>query len=82
MRDRHVFMWLSVKVLNVFNTLTLIHIFWKTKTFLKKLKYSFLFETPKIENTSFPFKATLLRQMEWGLQNGLITKNGVLLATT
>ena len=29
MRDRYVFMWQSVKVLNVFNTLTLIQIFWK-----------------------------------------------------
>ena len=50
----------SVKVLNVFNTVTLIQIFWKTKTFLKKLEYFFLVETTKIETTSFPFKTALL----------------------
>ena len=59
LRDRHVFMWQSVKVLNVFNALTLIQIFWKTKSFLKKLKCSFLVETTKIESTSFPFKTAL-----------------------
>ena len=59
LRDRHIFMWQSVKVLNVFNTLTLIQIFWKTKTFFKKLEYHFLVETTKIENTSFPFKTAL-----------------------
>ena len=53
-------MWKSVKVLNVFNTLTLFQIFWKTKTFFKKLEYRFLAETTKIENTSFQFKTALL----------------------
>ena len=52
-------MWQSVKVSNVFNTLTLKQIFWKTKTFFKKLEYRFLVETTKIENTSFPFKTAL-----------------------
>ena len=37
----------SVKVSNVFNTLTL------------KQEYSFLVEATKIENTSFPFKTAL-----------------------
>ena len=32
----------SVKILNVFNTLTLKQIFWKTKTIFKKLEYVFL----------------------------------------
>ena len=59
MRDRYVFMWQSVKVLNVFNTLTLIQIFWKTKAFFKNLEYRFLVETTKIENTLFPFKTAL-----------------------
>ena len=40
-------------------TLTLKQIFWKTKTFFKKLEYRFLVETTKIENTSFPFKTAL-----------------------
>ena len=75
-----------MKILNVFNTLTLIQIFWKTKTFFKKLEYSFLVETTKIESTSFPFKTALsekpmLRQIEWRLQNGHITKSGVLPVT-
>ena len=48
-----------MKVSNVFNTLTLKEIFWKTKTFFKKLEQRFLVETTKIENTSFPFKTAL-----------------------
>ena len=39
-----------------FNILTLLQIFWKTKTVFKKLEYQFLVETTKIENTSFPIK--------------------------
>ena len=48
-----------MKVSNVFNTLTLKQIFWKTKTFFQKLEYHFLVETTKIENTPFPFKTAL-----------------------
>ena len=48
-----------MKVLNAFNTLTLIQIFWKMKTLFKKLEYCFLVETTEIENTSFPFKTAL-----------------------
>ena len=58
-RDRHIFMWQSVKVSNVFNILTLKQIFSKTKTFFKKLEYQFLVETTKTENTSFPFKTAV-----------------------
>ena len=54
LRDGHIFPWQSVKILNVFKTLK--QIFWKTKTFLKKLEYSFLVEITKIENVSFPDK--------------------------
>ena len=39
------------KILNVFNTLTLKQILWKTKTFSKKLEYPFLVENTKIEYT-------------------------------
>ena len=49
----------SVKVSKVFNTLTLKQIFWKTKTFMKKLEYRLLVEATKIQNTSFPFKTAL-----------------------
>ena len=48
-----------MEILNVFNTLTLIQVFWKTKTFFKKLENRFLVETTQIKNTSFPFKAAL-----------------------
>ena len=53
-------MWQSVKILSVFNTLTLKEIFWKTKTFLKKLEYHFLVESTKIESASFPYKTSIL----------------------
>ena len=42
-----------------FQSLTLKQIFWKTKTFFKKLENHFLVETTKIENTSFSFKTAL-----------------------
>ena len=53
-------MWQPVTILSVFNTLTLKEIFWKTKTFLKKLEYHFLVESTKIESTSFPYKTSIL----------------------
>ena len=52
-------MWQSVKILNVFNTLTLKQIFWKTKTFLKKLECRFLVDSTKIENASFAYKTVI-----------------------
>ena len=50
-------MWQSVKISNVFNTLTLKQIFWKTKS--KKLEYRFSIESTKIENASFPYKTAI-----------------------
>ena len=45
----------------------------------------FLVQTTKIGKTPFPFKTALsevmLRQIEWRLQSGPITKGGVLLVT-
>ena len=58
-------MWQSVESFNVFNTLTLKQIFWKTKTFFKRLEHRFLDERTKIEHASFPFKTAILRQVEW-----------------
>ena len=49
----------SVEVLNVFNTLALKQIFWKTKTFFKKLEYRFLVRSTKIENAPFPYKTAI-----------------------
>ena len=77
MRDRHVFMWQSVKILNVFDTLNLIQVFWKTETFFKKplrLKaYHF--------HSKLLCEKPMLRQIEWRLQNGPIIKSGVLPVT-
>ena len=50
--------WQSVKVSNVFDTLTFKQIFWKTKAFFEKLEYRFLVKTTQTENT-FPFKTAL-----------------------
>ena len=52
-------MWQSVEILNVFNTLTLKQIFWKTKKKFKKLEFYFLVQTTKIGNALFPFKAAI-----------------------
>ena len=43
-------------MLNVFSNLTLKLIFWKRKTFFKKLEYRFLVESTKIENAWFSYK--------------------------
>ena len=42
LRDQQVFMWRSVKTLNIFSTSNLKQIFQKTITFFKKLQYCFL----------------------------------------
>ena len=59
LRDRHVFIWQSMEILRVFNTLTLKQIFWKTKTFFKNLEYRFLVQSTKIEKASFPYKTAI-----------------------
>ena len=46
-------------MLNDFNALTLKKIFWKAKTFLKKLEYRFLVVSTKIEKALFPYKTAL-----------------------
>ena len=49
----------SQGILSVFNILTLKQGYWKTKTFLKKLKCCFLVGGAKIENVKFPCKNAL-----------------------
>ena len=79
-------MWQSVEILNVFNTLNLKQILWKKKTFFKRLEYRFLVENTEIENASCPYKTavskTNVKTIEWEVQNGPITKNGILPVTT
>ena len=60
---------------------------WNTFSGKRKLfPFRFLFESTKIENASFPYKNAyqklMLRQKEWWLQNGAITKNRILPLTT
>ena len=45
--------------LSVFKTLSLKQIFWKKKTFFKKLEYRFLVESSNIENALFPYKIAI-----------------------
>ena len=59
MRDRHAFTWQSVEILNVFNTLTLKQIFWKTKTFFQNTGVPFFSWKYKIENAPLPFKTAM-----------------------
>ena len=59
LRDRHVFYVTISESFKRFQYFNLEQIFWKIKTFFKKLEYCFLVETTKIENTSFPFKTAL-----------------------
>ena len=51
------------------------------KTIFKKLEYRFLIDSTKFENayfhTKLPYQKLMLRQIEWWLQSGPITKNGV-----
>ena len=77
LRDWHAFMWQLVKVLNVFNTLTLIQIFWKTKTFFQNW---FTGKTRHFHSKLLCQKS-MLRQIEWRLKNGPITKSGFLQVT-
>ena len=59
LRDPHVFIGQLVEIKNGFNTLTLEQIFWKTKTFFKKLENHFLVESSKIENALFPYESVI-----------------------
>ena len=72
--------------LTVFDTSTLKQIFWKPTAFFKKLEICFLIESTKIEkayfHTKLPYQNPMLRQTEWLVRNGPITKNRVLLVTT
>ena len=44
---------------NIVKRLTLKHIFWKAKTFLKKLEYRFLVKSTKIENTLLSYNTII-----------------------
>ena len=79
LKDRRIFMWQLQKILNIFTALALKQVFWKTKSFYEKLECHFLVEISTIENdifhTKLPCQKPMLRQIEWGVQNGPITKD-------
>ena len=50
------FMWQPLKVLRVFDTLTVNQISGKTKSFFKKLEYNVSVESTKIEIATFSYK--------------------------
>ena len=78
LRDQQVFMWRSVKTLNIFSTSNLKQIFQKTITFFKKLQYCFLVWGTRSKThhfrTKLPYLQPMLRQIQWWPQNGPITK--------
>ena len=59
LRYCHSFMWQSLEILSVLNTVILKKIFEKAKAFFKKLETCFLVESTKIENATFPYKTAL-----------------------
>ena len=67
LRDWHVFMWQSLEILNVFYT---------------GVSGVFQLEVLKLKtqhvHTKLPCQKPMLRQIEWVVQNGPITKNRVL----
>ena len=84
LRDRHVFMSQFLEILNVFNALTLKQIFWKMQVFFKKTGVTpFSWNTTTQHfHTELLCQKPILTQIEWGVQNGPITKNRVLPVTT
>ena len=49
-------------------------VFWKTKTYFKKMEYHFLFESA-IKNATFLYKSAQSEaNIEWWIQNGPIKK--------
>ena len=86
LRDQHAFMWQSLGILTYFNAWTLKQILWKKKIFFKNLKYRFVVQSSKIKTQHFytkpPCQKPMFRQIEWGVQNEPIAKNGVLTITT
>ena len=76
----------QANILNAFSSSTLKQIFWKMKTFFKKLEYHFLVESTKIENAPFPYKTAIsevnVKTNRMMNTNGPIRKNEVWPVTT
>ena len=57
--DWHVFMWRSLDIFNVFNSLVLKQVLRKTKTFFKNLEDCLLVQSTTNESATFPYKTGL-----------------------
>ena len=57
--DWHVFMWQSLDIFNVFNSLVLKQVLRKTETFFKKLEDCLLVQSTTNESATFPYKTGL-----------------------
>ena len=58
-RDRTISMRESLEISNVFITLSLIQVFWKTEPSSKKLEYCFIVERTTIENAILLYQTIL-----------------------
>ena len=85
LKERHVFMWQLVEIFKIFNTSTLKKSFWKTKHFPKSWSIIFQLKVLSLKtqhfHTKLPYQKLMLRQIEWGVQNGPNTKSRVLSVT-
>ena len=55
---------------SIWERLLLKSILWKTETFFPKLEYSYLVESAKIENATFPYKSALSKAKCYAKKNG------------
>ena len=81
LREQRIFMW-QLEIFNAFNTYTLKQVFWKTKTFFKKLEYRFYLRVLWLKMPYFHTKLLcqkpMLRKIKEGVQNAPVKKNAVL----
>ena len=86
LRGPHVFIRQSLEILNVFITLTLKYVFWKTKSLFEKLQYHVLFESTAMKSAILPYKTGLpkvnIKTNRMWSTNRPITKSGLLQLTT
>ena len=89
LRDQHFFIWQSMESLNVFNILTFQY--WnrfsaKRQPFWKNWSTVFYLKALRLKthhfHTKLSYQKPKLRQIEWWVQNGPVTLNGVLSAAT
>ena len=65
LRDRHIFIWQSLQILNIFITLTLKQVFWKKENFKEKLVHRFFVESTTTENPKTYVKTDRMENKKW-----------------